>query len=145
MSNTFDVYPGFRFVVTISDITGAVFTECTLPTIEWDLQEVKEGGLNSYVHQLPGLRKATKITLKRGLVKEGLLDWYMAMMSGDFTSARRAVTITLMNSMREPVMSWNIVGAYPTKWTGPQLKSDDNTIAVETLELACGEVTVVRH
>lgn len=145
MSNRFDVYPGFRFVVTISDITGAVFTECTLPSIEWDVQEVKEGGLNSYTHQLPGLRKSTKLTLKRGLVKEGLLDWYQAVMNGEFANARRTITITLMDSMKQPVYSWNIADAYPTKWTGPQLKSDDNAIAVETLEIACGEVTVVRH
>ena len=145
MSNRFDVYPGFRFVVTISGITGAVFTECTLPTIEWDVQEVKEGGLNSYTHQLPGLRKITKVTLKRGLVKEGLLDWYQAVMNGEFADARRTITITLKDSMRQDVYSWNIANAYPTKWTGPQLKSDDNTIAVETLEIACGEVTVERH
>jgi phage tail-like protein len=39
-------------------------------------------------------------------------------------------------------MNWNIENAYPAKWTGPQLKADDNTVAVETLELACGAVTI---
>ena len=53
MSNTFDVYPGFRFVVTISDITGAVFTECTLPTIEWDLQEIPANPIQSWATYIP--------------------------------------------------------------------------------------------
>lgn len=70
MSMLFDVHPGFRFVVAINGIPAAVFTECSLPNIEWDILEVKEGGLNSYVHQLPGLRKSSKITLKRGLVSD---------------------------------------------------------------------------
>lgn len=143
MSFLFDVHPGFRFVVAINGIPAAVFTECSLPNIEWDILEVKEGGLNSYVHQLPGLRKSSKITLKRGLVSDVLTEWYMSMMFGTFVTARRVVTITLLNSMKLPVCVWNIMDAFPTKWTGPNLKSDDNAIAVETLEIACGEVIVV--
>lgn len=143
MSVLFDVHPGFRFIVAINGIPAAVFTECTLPNIEWEIQEVKEGGLNSYVHQLPGLRKSSKITLKRGLVSDVLTEWYMSMMLGSFTTARRVITITLLNSMKLPVCTWNIMNAFPTKWSGPTLKSDDNAIAVETLEIACGEVIVV--
>lgn len=39
-------------------------------------------------------------------------------------------------------MSWDLEGAYPSKWTGPQLQSDSKSVAVQSLEFACGEVTV---
>lgn len=135
-----EVHTAFRFVVKIDGINQAVFTECTLPSIEWDVEEVKEGGLNTYVHQLPGLRKAAKVILKNGIGTGDLLDWYKKVMNQEY--ARRPVTITLLDVAHERVMDWNITDAYPIKWSGPRLKSDDNTVAVETLELACGEVTV---
>lgn len=135
-----DIHSSFRFVVKIDGITQAAFTECTLPSIEWDVQEIKEGGLNSYTHQLPGRRKGAKVILKRGIGTGDLLDWYKKVMGQEWT--RRPVTITLLDVAHERVMDWNIADAYPIKWSGPQLSADSNTVAVETLELACGEVTV---
>ena len=68
-----DPHLGFRFGVVIEGIPQGIFTECTLPNIEWETQEIKEGGLNTYTHQLPGRRKGAKVTLKKGLLKESIL------------------------------------------------------------------------
>ncbi|MCP4360642.1 MAG: phage tail protein [Chloroflexi bacterium] len=133
--------PTFRFVVQIANISQAAFTECTVPVIEWEIEEVKEGGLNTFTHQLPGRRKGAKITLKNGVGHSGLFDWYKKSMSEQFE--RRDVTVTLKNSLGDTIMSWSLGGAYPIKWTGPQLKTGDNTIAIQTLEFACNEVSVV--
>jgi len=129
----------FRFLVAIDGEEQAAFTDCTLPTIAWDVEEVKEGGLNTSVHQLPAQRKSATVQLKNGVGKSAILDWYLASM--DDVPARRNVTITLLDITREPVMVWRINDAFPVQWTGPQLKSDENTIAIQTLELACGEIT----
>lgn len=132
----------FRFVVAIDGVPLGAFTECTLPTVEWEVEEVKEGGLNTFVHQLPGRRKGTKITLKNGVgIASDIMVWYLQSMNEDFS--RRRVSITLLSPMMMPIMVWDIEDAYPVKWTGPQLKSDGNTIAIQTLELACGEVTIL--
>jgi phage tail-like protein len=136
-------HPAFRFVVKVDGETNGVFTECTLPTLEWEVEEVKEGGQNSYVHQLPGRRKATRVTLKNGLGKDDLKRWYlMGLTHGVSKEYRKTVSITLLDSMHKTVMVWNIANAYPVKWTGPQLKTDSNTIAIQSLELICGEITV---
>jgi phage tail-like protein len=135
------VTASFRFVVAVDGSPTAAFTECTLPTIEWDAEMIKEGGLNTYVHQLPGRRKQTTITLKNGVgIASDLMAWYIATMNEKFR--RRRVTITLLNRYHAPIMVWHIENAYPRKWTGPQLQTDDNTIAIQTLELACGEVII---
>lgn len=132
--------PAFRFTVSIDDVDVAAFTECTLPVIEWEIEQVKEGGLNSRVHQLPGRRKPARLTLKNGIGKGQLLDWYTSTMDGKYS--RRRVTITLYHSPEIAFMVWNIAEALPIRWTGPQLRSDANTIAIHTLELACGEIDV---
>lgn len=137
----FGINPGFRYIVNIDGVPLGAFTECTLPTLEWDVEEVKEGGMNSMVHQLPGQRKKSTVTLKNGVgIARQLLLFYQLMLAESFT--RLFVTITLLNSMYIPVLVIGIKDAYPIKWEGPQLKADENTTAIQTLEFACGEIMV---
>lgn len=131
----------FRFVVLVDNAPYGAFTDCTVPVIEWEIEEVKEGGLNMFTHQLPGRRKGAKVTLKNGVGSMPMFQWYLECMSEQFS--RKSITINLLSSLLIPVMVWRIEGAYPVKWTGPNLKSSDNSIAIQTLEFACGEVMVV--
>lgn len=138
--------PSFRFVVDVAGVPQAVFTECTLPVIEWELEPVREGGLNTHVHQLPGRQKSASITLKNGVATSALLNWYIDSMNETFK--RRTVTIKLLNAsdmMQKPIMTWDIEGALPIKWTGPQLNTASDSIAIQTLELVCGRVSLTRH
>lgn len=139
--------PTFRFIVTVNGAPYGVFTECDLPVISWDLDPVKEGGLNSYTHQLLGRRKDATLTLKNGVGTSLLVTWYIATMNESFTSSaaplRRTITVILLNSLKIPVMTWNIDKAMPTKWSGPQLKTSENSVAIQSLEFSCGEVTVI--
>jgi phage tail-like protein len=137
-----DPHATFRFLVNVAGVVTAVFTECTLPDIDWETEPLKEGGLNTYIHQLPGRRKASKIVLKNGLASDALMVWYTAVMSEKFGGFKKNITITLLDALHKPVMVWNVSNAYPIKWAGPQLKTSDNTVAIQTLELACGEVTI---
>ncbi len=136
------VNANFRFVVEVDGERQAAFTECSLPAIQWEVQEVREGGLNTYTHQLPARRKAARLTLKNGVGKSELLGWYLAQMDESFQ--RKNITVTLLDSLRAPVMSWHLSEAYPVKWSGPALKSDAAAVAIETLEFACGEIRVER-
>ncbi len=135
----------FRFTVEINSRRIGAFTECSLPALEWDVETIQEGGLSSFVHQLPKGRKQAKLTLKRGLGDgRELLDWYLAALQGRFI--RKDVTIHLIGfhrGKRHTAFSWTAAGAYPTKWSGPQLQSSGKSVAIETLELACNEISVV--
>lgn len=132
-------HAAFRYVVAIEQDRLAAFTECTLPTIEWDIEPIKEGGLNTYVHQLPGRRKPARLVLKNGIGKSLLHKWYTDIMNESFS--RRDITITLLDLHIIPVATWVMHGAYPIKWTGPQLKSDGTAVAIQTVEFACAAVT----
>ncbi len=132
----------FRFAIQMGADRIGAFVECTLPTLQWETQMIKEGGVNTYVHQLPTRRKEAKLVLRRGLgLGREIVDWYDEVLKG--TYAPRLISIHMINSLHEIVMTWTVEGAYPVKWTGPRLKSDSGkAVAIEALELACGEVSV---
>ncbi len=132
--------PAFRFVVEVDGESQGAFTECTLPVVEWETEEVKEGGLNTYIHALPGRRKGARLTLKNGVGKSALLQWYKDTMNEKFT--RKPITITLLDAAQNTIQVWELKEAYPVKWAGPQLKTDANAIAIHSVEFACGEVVV---
>jgi len=52
------------------------------------------------------------------------------------------VAITLLDVSHKAVIIWNLADAIPINWRGPELKSDATTVAIQTLDLACGEITV---
>jgi len=132
----------FRFTVDVGGKKSiGVFTECSLPPIEWDVEEIKEGGRNDYIHQIIGHRKAGKVTLKHGLTKKfELMTWYSEMMDEEYKNYKKTVTITLLDSEHKPVLRWNLHNAFPIKVTWPDLKTGDNAVAIQTLELAVGHV-----
>jgi phage tail-like protein len=72
------------------------------------------------------------------LGKGDLFQWYMTCMNESFV--RRSVTVAVLDAQRQPVMGWHLQEAYPVKWEGPQLQSEANHIAIQTLVLACGQI-----
>lgn len=134
--------PAFRFVVSIAGMSNVgAFTECTLPTVEWDIYDIKEGGVNTFVHQMPGRRKRARLTLKNGIGTGDLVKWCKESMGENFK--RRNITVTLMNTKHEKLLMWHLNAAYPVKWTAPVLKTSDNSVAIQTLEFACHEMEIV--
>ncbi len=134
-------FASFRFAVQIEGIDEAVFSECTLPSLEVELHEQKEGGYNSGVHQLPGRVKAGRITLKRGVTQSSkLMKWYRDIAVGKLSGAMKSVSVVMYDSTQSEVIRWDFERAYPVKWTAPTFKSSENAIAIESLELAFAEV-----
>ena len=138
-----ETHAAFRFVVQIDGISEAVFTECTLPTLEVEIHDQLEGGLNNAVHQIPGRIKSGKITLKRGVTQSSdLLAWYMDVAKGKIDPSRRKVSVVMYNSTSEEVLRWSFERAFPSKWTGPTCRAGSNEIAIETLELSYQSIDV---
>jgi phage tail-like protein len=138
-----DPHAAYRFAVQIEGINEAVFCECTLPALEVELHEQKEGGYNHGVHQLPGRVKAGRITLKQGLAQSNeLLKWYQQVLGGAPDEAQKQVSVVMYDSMLAEVMRLNFTRAYPVKWSGPSFKTSESAVAIETLELAFAEVSL---
>ncbi len=138
-----EVHGAFRFVVEIDGIAQAAFTECTLPDLEVETEEVREGGLNEFVHVLPGGLKAGRVRLRHGITGSAeLLNWYLQVLQGNVNDAMRQVTVIMYDEALQPLIRWSFADAYPVKWVGPAFKTDGSAVAIETLELAHHGVTV---
>jgi len=124
----------YRFLVLVNGLPAATFSEVGGLEMQVKSDELREGGENAFVHHLPTRVEYGNLTLKRGYDKQGqLFRWCFGRVE------RRTVTIQLIDqatSQPVPGATWVFDGAYPVKWTGPALKASDNTIAVESLELA---------
>ena len=130
-----EFHSGLRFMVQVEGLYSIVFTEFRLPSLSVDLDPVKEGGQNTYTHQLPVRVNVGTATLKHGISRDmQLLNWYMQVMNGDFANAYRQVTVILADTARIPVVLWNFRDVLPTKWVGPTLKSSSNEVVIEELE-----------
>ena len=113
------------------------FTEVTGLNIENEMIEYRDGSSPEYHKiKMPGLQKYGNITLKRGMFNgdNEFFQWLNTVSLSKIE--RRDITISLLNENHEPVYLWRVKNAFPTKVTAPDLKSDANEVAVETIEIA---------
>lgn len=134
--------PAFHFQV---DWGGSKigFSEASGLTIENDVIEYRDGASPEFTKiKLPGLKKYSNITLKRGIVPTDneFFQWLNTTKMDKPT--RRDLTISLLNEEHSPVMVWKVKNCWPVKVEGPSLKSDDNNVAIESIELAHEGLTV---
>jgi phage tail-like protein len=93
------------------------------------------------VRKLPGLRKFTNITLKRGLVADvSFWNWMMQSMQGSVQ--RTSVSVVLLDEDRNEVLRWEFARAWPCKWFCSGFNAKSSEIAIETLEI-CHEGMVI--
>lgn len=130
-----DPYTAFNFLVEIEGLLVGGFSEVTGLQIETEVEEYREGGRNGYIHKLAGpTRYPANLVLKHGLTDiESLWSWHQEIVKGNIE--RKNGTIYLLDRRQLPAMWWDFKGAYPVKWTGPELRADANNVAVETVEL----------
>jgi phage tail-like protein len=125
--------PGHRFYVEIGGVNQAVFSEASGLSVEVVLEDVEEGGHNEFVHRLPGRCKVGNLTLKRGLTHSNdFLKWSLQVAAG--TVERKNVSVVLYRTDGKEELRWELLEAFPVKWSGPQFKADDNAAAIETVE-----------
>src|SRR5258706_16227045 len=128
--------PKFHFLVEWGG-TRIGFTEVSGLTLETEVIEYREGNSPEYNKiKMPGLRKFGNITMKRGTFS-GDNDYYKWFNTVKLnTIDRRDITISLLNENHEPVVIWKVKSAWPVKVQSPDLKSDANESAIESIEVA---------
>ena len=131
---------GMRFWIRIDQIEVASFAECSPIVIETETEEFREGGRNEVARQLPKRTRYRNLIFSRGIDEDrSLYQWYLKTVEGK--PQRLPVSIILYNDRREAIRQWNLRGAFPVKWMGPNLNASFNELAVERLEIAFEEMT----
>jgi phage tail-like protein len=134
LSSLFDAESVFRFQVLVDDIYLAAFTEFQMPDLSVEMLDVTEGGQNTFVHKLPVRLNVGPATLKQGITSDlSLLKWYMQVVNGNVTAARRQVSVIMFSPLGIPVLVFSFRDAYPIKWVAPNLNTEQNSVAIEEL------------
>jgi phage tail-like protein len=127
---------GLRFTVTIDGYgTLGNWAKCEGLTVEFDVHEYSEGGLNTFVHRLPGRAKYQNIKLTRPLDSaSGTVAGWISGVGSKF--GRETAQIAVLDPTGTEVASWSLADVVPVRWTGPTLDIDSSKVATESLELA---------
>lgn len=142
--------PKFHFLVEWGDGFQIGFTEASGLSFETEVIEYREGNSPKYNKlKQPGLTKYSDITLKRGTF-EGDHDFYAQwketyfFQEGNSTGSRfrRTVSIKLLNENHEPIITWVVENAWPSKLESTDLKADANEVAIESLTLVHEGLTI---
>jgi phage tail-like protein len=130
-----DPYRAFNFLVEIEGIVVGGFSECTGLAVETEYTDYREGGCNGYLHRFAGPTKYPPLVLKHGLsLIDGLWVWHQDVVQEKIK--RRNGTIYLLDSKGLPAVWWDFKEAFPVKWTGPDLRAESSSVAIESVELA---------
>jgi len=130
-----DPFASQNFLLEIQGITKGGFSECTGLNAETNVIEYREGSDDIFPRKLPGLSKFGNVTLKTGLTTDNsLFAWHQDVMEGNIT--RQNVSIIVLDESRKEQVRYNLVNAWPSKYTAPDLKANANEIAIEAIEIA---------
>ena len=156
----FDVSPAWKFYVEVLGVLVAEFQECSGLGMEREVQKVREGGTNDFEWLLPGQITNSNIILKKGITynrelwrwfRWGMLDgqvWgfntvpgastaiSLLKMAGVIVPMGTSVSIVLGTVDGKVAKHWDLIGAIPVKWTGPDMTAGSDQAAIETLEVA---------
>lgn len=114
----------------------AGFSECSGIEASFEVMDLKEGGVNSHVWKLPVRASHSNVTLKHGAIYayDDLWDWHYSWVQGK--GSRKDGLIVVNDNSGRPAKIWKFRRGIPIKWSGPALNALQNSVAIESLEIA---------
>lgn len=144
--NVDSLVSGARFVITGDGITDISFNELTGITSEVEVSEYfSSGKMGVALSKQFGKTKPATVTLKRGVDQNlKLWEWHQQVLAGD-PSARKSVTLSLLDSTGVIKQAYNLLNAWPSKMEIGGMKADKSEAAVATVVLTCEQIDVTER
>ncbi|MDE7063824.1 MAG: phage tail protein [Lachnospiraceae bacterium] len=128
-------YGKFRYKVEIDGLEAGGFSEASGFDASIDVIEYREGDMVQTPMKLPGLKKYGNITLKQGVGDSMVMyEWMIAGVEGEVE--RKTITITVLDETETATASWQVINAWPTKYTAPDFNATSSEVAIESIEIA---------
>jgi phage tail-like protein len=134
-------YPpvGFHFKVEVLGLPAndddVRFTEVSGLSVEMGTEDAPEGGENRFVQKYPTRAKYPDLVLKRGLLKSSAVWEWIRQSVAELDITPKNVDVKLLNERHQPLMTWHLVGAFPTKWSVSDLNASNNAVVIESLQM----------
>jgi phage tail-like protein len=143
-------FTAFAFAVELrlpgSDqpLCEAAFCACDGLELRREIIRARDGAEPTNVRLLPGAESFGDVILRRGMTSSfDLWDWWERVRRGE--AARATCDIVVLSpDLKQEHVRFRLHRCLPVKLTGPALSAAGNDIAIESLELACEGIDVVR-
>lgn len=140
---------GFHFSVEFpksisDDINDQKFQSVSGLTVDVETEEITEGGENRFKHKVPVRTKYPSLVLKRGLLTNSKVISWVREAVEDYKFKPGNIIVKLLNEEHQPLMTWNIVHAYPVKWSVNEFDAEKSQLVIETLELSYNYFKVLK-
>jgi phage tail-like protein len=131
-----DPFQNFRFRVEIDGIQIAGFSEVTIPDSTTADIEYREGNYSPTSRHLSGLTSSGAVSLKRGITDSlELYKWKKQVETTGAGSARKSLSIILIDETGEDKCRWDILYGWPSKYESGALDAKGNDVLIEMFEL----------
>jgi phage tail-like protein len=143
-------YPpvGFHFKVEVQGLPvkneDMRFSEVSGLSVEMGTEEIAEGGENRFIQKYPTRTKYPELVLKRGLLIDSeILTWIRQCLE-DYQIKPKDIFIKLLNEEHQPLLTWNVSKAYPTKWSVSDFNASNSAVVIESLQFFYQNFTLVK-
>jgi phage tail-like protein len=122
----------------------AAFCECDGLELRREITTLREGGDKATVRLLPGAESFGHVTLRRGMTSTfDLWEWWERVRRDPGLRASCDVVV-LTPDLAEERVRFRLHRCLPARITGPALNATGNDIAIESMEIACEGIEIVR-
>lgn len=138
-----DPAPTYRYFVEVENELAGSFIECSGIAARREILEIREGGLNTHTHKLPGRITYGTLTLKKGVMYSSDMWTWFNTGSVDFAVKRTSMTIVHYSAyLFAPARWYNVVDVYPVSWNVTDFNADASSYSVDSLEVAFSTIQV---
>lgn len=131
-----------RFLFELDGVELGVFKEVSGLNVTVQTEEVREGGQNGYVHQVPGRMTWPHLVFRRGVTdSNALFDWFAKTSGEGFAANQSKLTkstgaVTVIDATGNRLRSWEFIDVFPVRWQGPDFSVESRDPLEEELEVA---------
>jgi phage tail-like protein len=130
-----DPYRVFNYLVEVNGLEIGGFSDVAGVELKVETDDVREGGINDFVHKIAKQITYSNLVFKRGITDATTLwDWCATVVGG--TVERRSLTVVLLDLQGNDKWRWNFRDAFPVKWSLSELNASSSTVAIESVEFA---------
>ena len=134
-----DTYPlqAYRYIVSIDNVNYGFSEVSGLESSHEVISQINSKGSIDYSI---GEIEPVRLLLKKGVVispksSRNLLYYWYRLARSSATASRKNILVSLIDAAENPLISWLVSEAIPTRYVAPQFNADINALAIEVLEL----------
>ncbi len=144
--------PVYNYKVDISDgssTSTVAFSEVSGLNMPYETSTYKESktsepGAGPNIMYMIAQPQPVNITLKKGYVKANSINVLYAWLNTKQLNGldKRDISVKLCDENGNPIVTWKVLNAFPTKLDAPTFDASSNDVAIESMELMADWVTL---